>query len=117
MVCLEDMLDGQIVATLPCNHTFHYDCIASWLRCKLQAHHTGRCPNCNFQIVIPLAQPQPPQPVVAPPVVRVRVVQGPDDPVTCCGLRMRRAVRLVVVSMLIGVVVLSTLIIAYFSKN
>ena len=39
-ICLFDFENGDGVATLPCSHLFHTDCISSWLRQK------PRCPVC-----------------------------------------------------------------------
>lgn len=115
MVCLEDMVDGHIVSSLPCQHTFHHECIAAWLRCKLQSGAPGKCPNCNFQIVVPVAQiPSPPT------AVRADVyIPGPSpyDPVTCCGFEMRRNQRLLLVSILFSILVFGTLILAYVYKH
>lgn len=43
-VCLEQVVDGEIIRTLPCVHQFHAACIDQWL--KQQA----TCPVCKFRI-------------------------------------------------------------------
>ncbi|GMH45727.1 hypothetical protein BSKO_13690 [Bryopsis sp. KO-2023] len=46
-VCLESLIDGDDVRTLPCLHKFHDSCIVPWLR---QKGMTSSCPICNFQV-------------------------------------------------------------------
>ncbi|KAL2527006.1 RING/U-box superfamily protein [Abeliophyllum distichum] len=43
-VCLEEMVEGSMVATLTCSHIFHDDCISEWLK---RSHY---CPNCRFEM-------------------------------------------------------------------
>lgn len=43
-VCLGEYEDDELVATLPCGHSFHRDCIQRWLR------HEGSCPQCRRKI-------------------------------------------------------------------
>eukprot|EP00287_Rhodomonas_sp_CCMP768_P020733 CAMPEP_0202809338 /NCGR_PEP_ID=MMETSP1389-20130828/1662_1 /ASSEMBLY_ACC=CAM_ASM_000865 /TAXON_ID=302021 /ORGANISM="Rhodomonas sp., Strain CCMP768" /LENGTH=267 /DNA_ID=CAMNT_0049479907 /DNA_START=86 /DNA_END=887 /DNA_ORIENTATION=+ len=57
MICLDEMVEGHLVSSLPCGHTFHYECISNWLKTKLLAGCTGCCPNCNLQIIIPVVPP------------------------------------------------------------
>mmetsp|Transcript_44970 Transcript_44970/g.103994 ORF Transcript_44970/g.103994 Transcript_44970/m.103994 type:complete len:354 (-) Transcript_44970:260-1321(-) len=40
-ICLEAMVGGDTVCTLPCRHVFHVDCGVNWLRLK------GTCPLCK----------------------------------------------------------------------
>ncbi|KAL2607541.1 hypothetical protein R1flu_026114 [Riccia fluitans] len=44
-VCLEGVLQGQRVITLPCQHRFHPECLTPWL-----SNH-GQCPYCRAEIV------------------------------------------------------------------
>jgi len=41
-VCLGDMLVGQIAKQMPCGHTFHDDCLLSWLETS------NSCPMCRY---------------------------------------------------------------------
>ncbi|KAJ0130368.1 hypothetical protein HZ326_26535 [Fusarium oxysporum f. sp. albedinis] len=41
IICLEPMVDSDIVRRLPCGHTFHSGCITPWY---LRQHYT--CPLC-----------------------------------------------------------------------
>lgn len=43
-VCLEQVVDGEIVRTLPCVHQFHSACIDQWLR------QQATCPVCKFRL-------------------------------------------------------------------
>ncbi|MCD7455893.1 E3 ubiquitin-protein ligase sdir1 [Datura stramonium] len=42
-VCLEQVIVGELVRTLPCLHQFHANCIDPWLR------QQGTCPVCKFR--------------------------------------------------------------------
>jgi len=52
-VCLEQVLDGEMVRTLPCLHQFHSACIDQWLR------QQGTCPVCKFKLSGPETPPPP----------------------------------------------------------
>ncbi|XP_019193078.1 PREDICTED: uncharacterized protein LOC109187344 [Ipomoea nil] len=43
-ICLEEFSAGVNITPLPCSHTFHHNCIASWLQ------QQGSCPFCRFDI-------------------------------------------------------------------
>ena len=43
LVCIEGFKDGDKVKKLPCNHTFHSDCINEWLSVK------NECPYCRVR--------------------------------------------------------------------
>ncbi|GMJ06415.1 hypothetical protein HRI_004310700 [Hibiscus trionum] len=45
-VCLDDFLDGDDVASMPCGHVYHYGCIVKWL----ETSHM--CPLCRFHMPI-----------------------------------------------------------------
>jgi len=40
-ICLDDMVQGECVTTLPCQHSFHTHCICSWLPASMT------CPLCK----------------------------------------------------------------------
>ncbi|KAH8896180.1 hypothetical protein GQ53DRAFT_640025 [Thozetella sp. PMI_491] len=46
VICLEPMLDGEMVRLLPCGHVFHSSCITLWY---LRHHPT--CPMCKVSYV------------------------------------------------------------------
>ncbi|KAJ0979530.1 hypothetical protein J5N97_015004 [Dioscorea zingiberensis] len=43
-VCLEQVVLGELVRTLPCLHQFHSNCIDPWLR------QQGTCPVCKYKV-------------------------------------------------------------------
>jgi hypothetical protein len=43
-ICLEDLVDGEQLRTLKCDHQFHTACVAQWLAI---ANH---CPTCRCQV-------------------------------------------------------------------
>lgn len=43
-ICLDDLLDGDEAASMPCGHVYHADCIVSWL----ETSHL--CPLCRYQM-------------------------------------------------------------------
>jgi uncharacterized Zn finger protein (UPF0148 family) len=43
-VCLKEYTQSETVKKLPCNHTFHADCILPWLS------KTNSCPLCRFEL-------------------------------------------------------------------
>ncbi|KAI3913096.1 hypothetical protein MKW98_007112 [Papaver atlanticum] len=43
-VCFEGILDGSAVSSMPCSHTFHYDCLVTWL------DEINSCPVCRCQV-------------------------------------------------------------------
>lgn len=45
-ICLEEFQDKEQVRVLPCNHTFHGDCVVPWLT---ERHCT--CPLCKFDVL------------------------------------------------------------------
>ncbi|CAK7325719.1 unnamed protein product [Dovyalis caffra] len=42
-VCLEQVIMGEVIRTLPCLHQFHANCIDPWLR------QQGTCPVCKYR--------------------------------------------------------------------
>ncbi|KAL7144041.1 hypothetical protein ABFS83_08G232000 [Erythranthe nasuta] len=47
-VCLSVYEEGDEVRKLKCKHTYHKDCLDTWL----QQHHSATCPLCR-QVVLP----------------------------------------------------------------
>ena len=45
VICLEDFKSGDTIRELPCNHSFHSDCVDTWLR------RNASCPNCRATIL------------------------------------------------------------------
>ncbi|KAK8521175.1 hypothetical protein V6N13_077293 [Hibiscus sabdariffa] len=45
-VCLDELLDGDDVASMPCDHVYHYYCIVKWL----ETSHL--CPLCRYHMPI-----------------------------------------------------------------
>eukprot|EP01060_Flectonema_neradi_P020253 TRINITY_DN2778_c1_g1_i1.p1 TRINITY_DN2778_c1_g1~~TRINITY_DN2778_c1_g1_i1.p1 ORF type:complete len:375 (+),score=81.32 TRINITY_DN2778_c1_g1_i1:43-1125(+) len=43
-ICQEDFTVGTQVASLPCSHIYHPDCIKNWLRLR------NTCPSCRFEL-------------------------------------------------------------------
>jgi hypothetical protein len=44
-ICIEDFVEGEQVACVPCFHLFHKDCIEKWLKMK------NECPICKGAVV------------------------------------------------------------------
>ncbi|OEU14457.1 hypothetical protein FRACYDRAFT_165323, partial [Fragilariopsis cylindrus CCMP1102] len=40
-ICLCELVDGDIVGDIPCNHYFHKDCLKEWLM------KSNLCPFCR----------------------------------------------------------------------
>mmetsp|Transcript_34189 Transcript_34189/g.78010 ORF Transcript_34189/g.78010 Transcript_34189/m.78010 type:complete len:165 (-) Transcript_34189:165-659(-) len=54
-ICLGVMVAGEHVTDLPgCNHTFHLQCAAQWLKTKVESGRPGCCPHCNAPVVTPV---------------------------------------------------------------
>ena len=43
-ICQHDIAAGEEIATLPCGHTFHCECVDDWLRIS------KACPTCRRRI-------------------------------------------------------------------
>jgi len=43
-VCQENYQVGDKITHLPCNHSFHRDCLVQWL------HHRDTCPLCRYKV-------------------------------------------------------------------
>eukprot|EP00189_Rhodosorus_marinus_P009020 CAMPEP_0184751516 /NCGR_PEP_ID=MMETSP0315-20130426/43085_1 /TAXON_ID=101924 /ORGANISM="Rhodosorus marinus, Strain UTEX LB 2760" /LENGTH=92 /DNA_ID=CAMNT_0027230777 /DNA_START=766 /DNA_END=1044 /DNA_ORIENTATION=- len=43
-VCLDEILQGDVIRLLPCAHEFHSTCITSWLKKR------PTCPLCNHNL-------------------------------------------------------------------
>ena len=46
-ICLSDFEKKDIIATLPCLHMFHYECVEQWVQRKVES---SICPQCNAKI-------------------------------------------------------------------
>lgn len=44
-ICLDPLLGGPSLTTLPCNHAFHVQCLAPWLA------QARTCPNCRAHVL------------------------------------------------------------------
>ena len=62
MVCLDELHDGQQLSRQACGHTFHHECMATWLVSQLQNKQVGACPHCKYAIVVPVISCAPEQP-------------------------------------------------------
>ena len=49
-VCMDDYVDGDRLATMPCGHSFHLGCLRPWLE------RSRRCPMCNEHCCGPAAE-------------------------------------------------------------
>lgn len=54
MVCLDELEEGQAVSRQECGHTFHHECLATWLGSQLKNKQIGACPHCKHTIVVPV---------------------------------------------------------------
>ncbi|KAF8249785.1 hypothetical protein K440DRAFT_649093 [Wilcoxina mikolae CBS 423.85] len=59
-VCKEDLMLDEQVTTLPCHHSYHFDCVSKWL----EAHDT--CPICRHPITPEERRRQPPAQPASP---------------------------------------------------
>ncbi|KAF8544841.1 hypothetical protein BDD12DRAFT_722859 [Trichophaea hybrida] len=59
-VCKEDLELDEQVTTLPCHHSYHFDCVSKWL----EAHDT--CPICRHPITPEERRRQPPAQPTSP---------------------------------------------------
>ena len=75
MVCLEELEEGHAVSRQGCGHTFHHECMATWLESQLQQKKNGCCPHCKHVIVAPIIQRVPP-PKDDPPRRRTRMAEA-----------------------------------------
>lgn len=46
-ICLESFIEGDKLICLPCEHTFHSDCLDPWVQT------CGDCPYCRKVIIVP----------------------------------------------------------------
>ena len=42
-ICLENFVENETIAILPCGHVFHIECVAKWFAEKYE------CPSCRFR--------------------------------------------------------------------
>jgi len=54
MVCLDELEEGQVLTRQECGHTFHHECMATWLASQLENKQVGACPHCKHTIVVPV---------------------------------------------------------------
>lgn len=54
-ICVEDFKDGDRLRVLPCEHSFHKECIDEWL-----INHSALCPLCKFEVPRGNASQPPP---------------------------------------------------------
>ncbi|KAJ7549996.1 hypothetical protein O6H91_07G077600 [Diphasiastrum complanatum] len=45
IVCIEELMGGELVMSLPCLHAFHSVCIRQWLR------QSRCCPTCKYEVI------------------------------------------------------------------
>ena len=57
VICMESMVAGdEITDFLPCNHTHHMHCAVEWLTVTIETGRSGRCPQCNAEIMRPISK-------------------------------------------------------------
>ncbi|KAJ1278834.1 hypothetical protein BS78_04G109500 [Paspalum vaginatum] len=72
-VCLEDILEGEVVRQLPaCKHLFHVECVGMWLH----SHRT--CPVCRCNL-LPPQQKVAAKAAAAPPAAAEAGAESPAD--------------------------------------
>lgn len=49
-ICCEDYAADDILRVLPCNHTFHLECIDRWFLASTDYNRPAACPYCNHDI-------------------------------------------------------------------
>ena len=56
LVCLEELTEGQLMSRPECGHTFHHQCMSTWLVSQLASKKVGACPHCKHAVFIPVIQ-------------------------------------------------------------
>lgn len=46
IICCEEMEEGEVLAQMPCSHTFHDKCLKSWLSAQ------NTCPSCRYALSV-----------------------------------------------------------------
>lgn len=50
VICIEKYKDGDKILSLNCNHSYHKECISSWIKKQIENNIKPKCPTCRTPI-------------------------------------------------------------------
>jgi len=53
-ICLDELVEGDLVSRFMCSHSMHFECANQWLSSRIRQGQVGTCPMCNFVVVAPV---------------------------------------------------------------
>jgi len=53
-ICLDELVEGDLVSRFKCSHSMHLECANTWLSTCIHQGQVGTCPMCNFVVVAPV---------------------------------------------------------------
>jgi len=53
-ICLDELVEGDLVSWSMCSHSMHFECANQWLSSRIRQGQVGTCPICNFVVVAPV---------------------------------------------------------------
>jgi len=53
-ICLNVISEGDQVSQFSCSHPLHFECAKTWMTSCICKGQAGRCPTCNFVVVVPV---------------------------------------------------------------
>jgi len=56
-ICLEELVEGDLVSRFLCSHSMHFECANQWLSSRIRQGQVGTCPTCNFAVLAPVFGP------------------------------------------------------------
>jgi len=73
-ICLDELVEGDLVSRFKCSHSMHFECAITWLSSRIQQGQVGTCPMCNSVVVAPVF-------VSAQSTTQQQQVRGASSPV------------------------------------
>ena len=53
-ICMEELVEGDLVSRFVCSHSMHFECANQWLSSRIRQGQVGTCPMCNFVVLAPV---------------------------------------------------------------